>query len=95
MQSSRLRLGFQRNPDLDKMSSERLDEVLEISSLTALQKTELKAAPDKTKYYGVVRAWYDLDKAINAYYEFHSKFAKNGIFILDPLKTNSRKWMTC
>jgi hypothetical protein len=80
-------LGVQRNPDLDKMSAERLDEFLETSPLTALQKAELKAASDKKKYYGEVKAWHDLDKAIDAYNEFHTKFAKNGIFIMEPLKT--------
>src|SRR5260370_42350892 len=70
-------LGVQRSPDLDKMSAERLDEFLETSPLTALEKAELKATSDKIKYYDKVRAWHDLDKAINAYAEFHTKFAKN------------------
>ena len=80
-------LGIQRYPDLDQMSAERLDEFLEISPLTAVEKGELKAASDKTKYYREVKPWHELDKAIDAYNEFHTKFAKNGIFIPDPLKT--------
>ncbi len=47
----------------------------------------MKAASDKTKYYREVKPWHELDKAIDAYNEFHTKFAKNGIFIPDPLKT--------
>jgi hypothetical protein len=80
-------LGFQRHPDLDNMSAERLDEFLETSQLTASQKAELKAASDKTRYYADVKAWHDLDKAIDAYNEFHTKFAKNAIFIMEPLKS--------
>jgi hypothetical protein len=71
-------LGIQRYPDLDQMSDERLAEFLEASPLTALQKAELKAASDKKKYYGEVKGWHDLDKAIDAYNEFHMKFAKPG-----------------
>jgi hypothetical protein len=80
-------LGIQRYPDLNNMSSERLDEFLEASPLTPVQKGELKAAPDKTRYYTSVKGWHDLDKAIDTYNEFHAKFSKNGIFIPAPLKS--------
>ncbi len=80
-------LGIQRYPDLDRMSAERLDEFLETSPLTAVEKAELKAASDKRQYYGEVKPWHDLSKAIDTYNEFHTKFAKNAIFIMEPLKT--------
>jgi hypothetical protein len=80
-------LGIQRYPDLNQISAERLDEFLAISPLTAVEKAELKVESDKTKYYGEVKAWHDLDKATDSYNEVHTKFAKNGIFIMEPLKT--------
>ena len=79
-------LGFQQYPDLDQMSAERLDEFLETSPLTALQKTELKASSNKVKYYGEVKTHYDLNKAIDVYNTFHASLSKNGIFIVDEVK---------
>jgi hypothetical protein len=78
--------GFQQYPDLDRMSAERLDEFLEKSQLTPLQKSELKAAPNKVRFYSEVKTFYDLNKAIDVYNNFHATFSKNGIFIIDKIK---------
>jgi hypothetical protein len=74
-------IGFQQYPNLDKMSAEHLNEFLEKSPLTGLQKAELKAAPDKARYYGEVKTLHDLNKAIDSYNEFHITFSKNTIFM--------------
>jgi len=79
-------LGFQQYPDLDNMSAKRLDELLEQGPLTVLEKAELREAADKKQYYAKVKSWHDLAKAIELYNEFHSKFTKNGIFIMEPIK---------
>src|SRR5262249_46969636 len=55
--------------------------------LTEWQKSELKAASDKSKYYGDVVAWFDLQDARKAYGEFHFYFLKHGIFIHEGLKS--------
>src|SRR5438093_10362379 len=77
---------IQRYPNLDKMSAERLEEFLEESPLTSLQKAELKAAPAKVKYYRSVKTSYDVNKATDLYNEFHKTFSKNAIFIIEPIK---------
>ena len=79
-------LGFQQYPDLDRMSEEHLDEFLEKSSLTSLQKSELKASSDKVRSYGRIKMTNDLNKAIDVYNSFHATLTKNGIFIIDTLK---------
>jgi hypothetical protein len=79
-------LGFQQYPDLNKMSSERLDEFLDQSPLAGSQKAELKGATDKVRYYRDVKAGHDLNRAIDTYNDFHRTFSKNAIFIIEPLK---------
>jgi hypothetical protein len=79
-------IGFQQYPNLDRMSAENLEEFLEKCPLTGLQKAELKAAPEKAKYYGEVKMLYDLNKAIESYNEFHITLSKNAIFIIEPIK---------
>jgi hypothetical protein len=76
----------QQYPDLDNMSAERIDEFLDQSPLTVLEKTELKEASDKKKYYAKVKLSYDLNNAVEVYNDYHAKFTKNGIFIMEPIK---------
>jgi hypothetical protein len=80
-------IAFRRNPDLNTMSAERLEEFLGESPLTPLEKKELTAASDKNRYYGDAKGWHDLNKGLNSYNTFHVTFAKNAIFIPDPLKS--------
>jgi hypothetical protein len=79
-------IGFQQYPDLDKMAENHLDEFLEKSPLSAVQETELKAAPKKIEYYRDVKAGHDLNNAVEAYNHFHRTLSKNGIFIVEELK---------
>ena len=80
-------VGFQQYPNLDKMAVDRLEEFLEQSPLTVVQKTELKSEPNKVRYYSKVKAIHDLNTAIKSYNQFHLLLAKNAIFIIEPIKT--------
>ena len=79
-------IGFQQYPDLNRMSEEHLDDFLDKSPLTSLQKTDLKASSDKIEMYSRIKLGYDLNKAIDVYNNFHATLSKNGIFIVDTLK---------
>jgi hypothetical protein len=80
-------LGFQQYPNLDEMSADRLEEFLEKSLFTAVQKTELKSAFNKNNYYRSVKMVNDLNTAIDSYNQFHLLLAKNAIFVVEPIKT--------
>jgi hypothetical protein len=80
-------IGFQQYPNLDEMSADRLEEFLEKSPLTVVQKTELKSDSNKIQYYRAVKTMHDLNTAIDSYNQFHLLLAKNAIFIVEPIKT--------
>jgi hypothetical protein len=80
-------LGIQQYPGLDKMSSEQLDEFLEDSPLTGTRKLELKMTGNKVSYYSKIKTSHDINKAVDAYNIYHQTFAKNAIFIIEPIKT--------
>jgi len=80
-------IGYQQYPNLDEMSADRLEEFLEKSPLTAVQKTELKSESNKIKYYQSVKMMHDLNTAIDSYNQFHLLLAKNAIFVVEPIKT--------
>ena len=80
-------IGFQQYPNLDEMSADRLEEFLEKSPLTGVQKTELRSEANKIQYYRAVKTMHDLNTAINSYNQFHLLVAKNAIFIVEPIKT--------
>lgn len=79
-------IGLQQYPDIDRMTEDHLDEFLVQSPLTAVQKTEIKATPNKIEYYRIVKAGYDLNNAVEIYNHFHATLSKNGIFIMRELK---------
>ena len=79
-------LGFLQYPDVNRMTTEQLEEFLEKSPLANWQKSELKLAPDKTRYYANVIHKEDFNKTGEACGEFRKYLSKNGIFILEPLK---------
>jgi hypothetical protein len=79
-------IGFQQYPNLDEMSADRLEEFLEKSPLTVVQKTELKSESNKVQYYKAVKTMHDLNTAIDSYNQFHLLLAKNAIFIIEPIK---------
>jgi hypothetical protein len=80
-------LGAQQSPDVDAMSEDQLDDLLEKSPLAGWQKKELKAVRDnKTRYYSDALMWRKLNDAGVAYANFYEYLSKNGIFIPEPVK---------
>lgn len=81
-------LGFHQYPDVNKLTADQLDDLLdERSPLAGWQKTELRSASDKTRYYADAISWHNLLKAEGALRDFHIYFSKNGIFVPDDIKT--------
>ena len=76
--SSRL----QSYPDLNRFSADQLDEFLNNSRLQDWEKTELKAAKDRTQYFIKRIFWHRLSDARAACKEHHAYLKKSGIFIL-------------
>ena len=79
-------IGFQQSPDVDRMSEDQLEDLIEKSLLADWQKDELKAVPDKTRYFADAMMWQKLNDAGQAYVKFHEYLSKNGIFIPEPVK---------
>jgi hypothetical protein len=79
-------LGFIQYPDVNRMSDDQLGELLEKSPLVGWEKTELKAAADKTKYYANAIFRSNFDKAGEACTAFRVYLSKHGIFIPEPIK---------
>jgi hypothetical protein len=79
-------LGFQQYPDVSRMPDNQLDELLDKSPLANWQKTELRSAHDRTRYYADAMAWHILQDAGGAYNDFRDYFHKNGIFISESIK---------
>ncbi|WJR76022.1 hypothetical protein [Bradyrhizobium sp. NP1] len=78
--------GLQQYPDLDRMTSDHLDEFLGKSPLDNWQKEKIKREGKKTdEYISAInhhRAW----EARNVYRDFYVYFRKNGVFIREELK---------
>jgi hypothetical protein len=69
-------VGFQQYPNLDEMSADHLEEFLDKSPLTVVQKTEFRSESNKVKYYSAAKAMRDLNRAIDAYNQFHLLLSK-------------------
>jgi hypothetical protein len=72
---------MQQTPDLDRMSSQHLDEFLATGSLQKWEQAELRQHPKKTDYYRDRIFWRRLDETKNRSRETHIYLRKNGIFI--------------
>jgi hypothetical protein len=72
--------------DVDAMSEDQLDDLLEKSALDGWQKKELKTTRDKTRYYSDAVMWQKLNDSDVAYTNFNEYLSKNGIFIPEPVK---------
>jgi hypothetical protein len=80
-------MGMQSYPDVSGMSEPEIENLLERSEFEDWQKDKLREAKDKTTYYiktiTPIRMW----KADKARAEFSAYFAKHGIFIPEPIKS--------
>ena len=79
-------LGAVLGPDINAMTAEQLEDFLEKIPLVDWQKNELKATPDKNRYYLDAISWHDLNRAKDACGKFHVYLLKNGIFIPPNIK---------
>ena len=82
---------FQQYPDLNRMSDEEINHVLENCDLQDFQKEELKNKKDKTGYYKEKIFWANLNKSRNIYSEFHKYITRNRIFLSSDLRENFMK----
>ena len=80
-------LGVNQYPDVDRMSRSEMESLLESSELESWQKDELRNSSSKTEYYRKAIIPIKAVKAHNTLAEFSIFFAKNGIFIPEPLKS--------
>jgi hypothetical protein len=79
-------LGAALAPDIDKMTTEQFDDFLEKIPLANWQKNELRAAPNKVRYYIDAISWHDMKRAEASCGKFHEYLLRNGIFILPDIK---------
>lgn len=80
-----------QSPDLSRLSPERLEEFLSGSRLTEVHRSEVRAAPDKTKYYQDLIFWYDLNDAKRIWWKYRSYINKNSIFLRPQLSEAFQK----
>lgn len=76
----------QSHADVARMSDEQLDEFLEGTKFTALQKSEIKRSRDKGKTYQEILFWYHLHEVKLSFAELQEYTAQNGIFLEPKLK---------
>jgi hypothetical protein len=79
-------LGFHQYPDVNRMTRAQFEGLLERSDLQDWEKAELREADDKTAYYSRATARIAVWKAHQVCSEFAIYFAKNGIFMPEPMK---------
>ncbi len=79
-------LGFQSYPDVNKLTDDQFAHLLDNSSFSDWEKSELKAASDKTRYYGNRLSFHKLADASACFNKFHDYFSRKSIFIPESIK---------
>jgi len=82
---------LQSYPDIDRMKSAQLDEFLADCPLQGWQKTELREAKDKNKYYQDAIFWHHVQRARDSCRKSGLFLLKNGIFLPKELKQQFQK----
>jgi hypothetical protein len=77
---------LQTYPDVDRMQPKQFEEFLEKCDLLDWQKSELRGASNKTKYYGDAIYWHRLFQAQSAHRAADIALSRNGIFVTDDIK---------
>jgi hypothetical protein len=77
---------FQQYPDLNRMSSEQLEEFVDKSALQQWQKDELRKTSDKTEYYQSASRWTRYWEVRELFRDYFTHQRKNGIFIRNEIK---------
>lgn len=81
-------IAFLQLPDLNRMSKPQFDDFISRLDWPDWQKTELREATDKIRYFGDVEQWRNLQGANRKRIELHLYLSKNGIFIEKELLDN-------
>lgn len=82
---------FRQYPDLSRLNSQRLNEVLADSRLSDVHREEVRNAQDKNKQYQDLIFWYDLHDAKKAWSKYRSYINKNNIFLRAELSDTFQK----
>lgn len=82
---------FQSYPDFSRYREDELEEFLEKSPLSEIQKRDLRKSSDKTKFYMQAIFWHRNSEARKAYLEARIFHSKNGIFLEDDLDRQFKK----
>jgi hypothetical protein len=77
---------FQSYPDVERMGDAQLEDFLRDSPLRDWQKEELRAAPDKNKYYQEAIFWHRLSEARTANRKSGIYLLRYGIFMRPEMK---------
>lgn len=81
----------QQYADIDRMTPDRLDELLSNSGFSNSDKTEILTAHEKGKCYREILFWNRLSKVTRSFGELQSYVARNGIFLPPDLEEKFRK----
>ncbi|ACT47088.1 hypothetical protein [Methylotenera mobilis] len=77
---------MQQYPDLDRMDNDRLEEYLQSSALTDVDKKKIKAAPKKLDVFTNIDFWRRLHECRKAIFAYQDYVEKNGIFLPAAIK---------
>ena len=85
----RIEFGYNKFPDLNKMTSEDLEKFMDESDLNfnESEKALMRTQSDKIKVYFKINKSKEFKDAYNAYSQFHIYHAENSIFMKSDLKT--------
>lgn len=77
---------LQSYPDVDRMNPAQLEEFVSGCQLQEWQKSELREAHEKTRYYQKAIFWHKLNQANDKSRDAYTYLIKNGIFINEGLR---------
>lgn len=72
-------------PDLQRLKTERLEEFLEGSRLSAVHREEIRSAADRNKHYQHLAFWYELHDAKHAWVKYRDYIDASSIFLRHEL----------
>jgi NAD-dependent DNA ligase len=78
-------------PDFDRMAELQFEEFVNSCRLAEFQKSELRGAQDRLKYYEEASFWVELNDAKRARTELNNYLALNSIFMTETLRQQFRE----
>lgn len=82
---------FQQYADVNRMTSQQLEEFLGATDFTDSQKEEVCISHDKGKTYQDILFWHRLQKVKNSFAELQTYVARNGIFLPPDIESKFKK----